>query len=66
VQVTLDDSMGPMPTRKLSSVSRWRIVARISAGGTAVPQPGDLEGSVELDKADAGKPVRVVIDRRRP
>lgn len=64
-RVILDDTMSPMPTRKLSSIDRWRIVARISRSGSANPQPGDLEGSVEVDKSQAGKPVQVVISRRR-
>ena len=54
-----------MPTRKLSSLERWRIVARVSRAGNAVPQPGDLEGMSEAGKGDAGAPIRVVIDRRR-
>lgn len=65
-QVTLDDSNSMTPARKLSSVDRWRVVARISRSGNAVPQPGDLEGSIEVGKADAGKPLKLVIERRRP
>ena len=64
--VTLDDSMSPMPTRKLSSVDRWRLVARISRAGTAMPQAGDLEGSLDLDRGQAGRPARIVISRARP
>jgi cytochrome c-type biogenesis protein CcmH len=64
-RVALDDSMSPMATHKLSSLERWRIVARISRSGNAVPQPGDLEGTVEAGKIDAAKPIRVTIDRKR-
>jgi cytochrome c-type biogenesis protein CcmH len=64
-QVTLDDSNSMTPERKLSSVQRWRVVARVSKSGSATPQAGDLEGSVEIGKADAGKPVKVIISRRR-
>ena len=64
-QVTLDDSNSMTAGRKLSSVGRWRVVARVSRSGNAIPQPGDLEGSVEVGKADAGKPVKVVISRLR-
>lgn len=64
--VTLDDSMSPMPTRKLSSVERWRVVARVSRAGTAMPQSGDLEGSLDLDRAGAAHPVRLVINGKRP
>lgn len=63
VQTTLDDSLSPMPTRKLSSIDRWRLVARISRSGSAIPQSGDLEGSLELDRGEAGKPQHIVIDR---
>jgi cytochrome c-type biogenesis protein CcmH len=65
LRTTLDDSNSPMPTRKLSSVDRWRVVARVSKAGSATPQPGDLEGTLEVAKADAGKPVRIVISRTR-
>ena len=65
VQVTLDDSMSPMPTRKLSSVDRWRVVARVSRAGNAMPQPGDLEGAVEVSRVQAGKTVKVLISQRR-
>jgi cytochrome c-type biogenesis protein CcmH len=65
LRTTLDDGNSPMPTRKFSSVDRWRIVARVSKAGSATPQPGDLEGSVEAGKADAAKPIRVIIDRKR-
>jgi len=66
VRVMLDDSMSPMPTRKLSSVERWKLVARISRSGSAAPQAGDLEGVTELTKAQASSPARLVIAQRRP
>jgi len=65
LRTTLDDSNSPMPARKFSSVDRWRIVARISKAGSATPQAGDLEGSVEVNRAQAGRPAQVVISRRR-
>lgn len=65
LRTTLDDSNSLMPTKKLSAVDRWRIVARISRTGSATPSPGDLEGSAEVGRADAGRPVRVVVSRRR-
>lgn len=64
-RVTLDDSNSMMAARKLSSLDRWRVIARVSRSGNAMPQPGDLEGSVEVDKAAAGKPVAIVISRTR-
>jgi cytochrome c-type biogenesis protein CcmH len=65
VQVILDDTMSPMPTKTLSSVDRWRIIARVSRDGSAAPQPGDLEGVIELGRAQAGRTAHVVISRRR-
>lgn len=65
-EVTLDDRDSMVETRRLSSVDRWRIVARVSKAGSAMAQPGDLEGSAEVDRAAAGGTVAVVIDRRRP
>ena len=41
--LTLDDSMGMLPTLKLSQQSSIVIGARISKSGNAIPQPGDLE-----------------------
>ncbi|MGH8442663.1 MAG: c-type cytochrome biogenesis protein CcmI [Nevskiaceae bacterium] len=65
LRVTLDDSMSPMPTRKLSSVDRWRVVARISRAGSATPQPGDLESATDVTKKDAATPIRLLINRKR-
>jgi cytochrome c-type biogenesis protein CcmH len=66
LQITLDDGDSMMPQRKLSSVQRWRVIARVSRSGSATPQPGDLQGEVELSHQDAGKPIAIVIDQRRP
>jgi len=65
LQTTLDDSNSMTPARRLSSVDRWRLVARISRAGNAMPQPGDLEGAVEVGRADAAGPIRVLIDKKR-
>jgi cytochrome c-type biogenesis protein CcmH len=64
-RITLDDSNSMMAARKLSDLDRWRVIARISRSGNAMPQPGDLEGSVEVAKAAAGKPVALEISRTR-
>jgi len=66
LSVQLTDADSPMPTRKLSSVDRWHVVARVSKSGNAIPQAGDLEGSVEVAGKQAGEPVVVTIDRARP
>ena len=44
LKYTLDDSMGPMPTAKLSSAAQVIVSARISKSGNAIAQPGDLMG----------------------
>lgn len=64
-RITLDDSNSMMAARKLSDLDRWRVIARISRTGNAMPQPGDLEGSVEVAKASAAKPVALEISRTR-
>jgi len=40
---TLDDSDGPMPTRKLSALQDVEVLARLSASGNAMRQPDDIE-----------------------
>ncbi|MGH8481495.1 MAG: c-type cytochrome biogenesis protein CcmI/CycH, partial [Nevskiaceae bacterium] len=65
LRITLDDSNSMTAARKLSDLDRWRVIARISRSGNAAPRPGDLEGTVELGKADAGRPVRVLISQQR-
>lgn len=41
---TLDDSQAMSPAARLSSAARVVVGARISKGGGATPQPGDLQG----------------------
>lgn len=45
LNVVLDDSDGPMPTRKLSSLGEVEVLARLSMSGNALPQPGDLSST---------------------
>lgn len=66
LKLTLDDSMGVMPTAHLSDFNRWIISARLSKSGNAQPQSGDLQGQVTLDRDQAGQPLTIVIDRRVP
>ncbi|HEY0505220.1 MAG TPA: tetratricopeptide repeat protein [Lysobacter sp.] len=63
-EVTLDDGDSPMPTMKLSQLDKVEVLARISASGNAMPQPGDLEATARAsDKSGA---VELVIDQVRP
>ena len=52
----LDDSDSPMPTMKLSQMNEVELIARMSVGGTAEQQEGDLES----------KPVRVTLPATGP
>lgn len=55
-EVVLDDGDGPMPTQKLSALEEVEVLARLSASGNAMRQPGDLES----------KPVRVALPANEP
>jgi cytochrome c-type biogenesis protein CcmH len=44
ITVTLDDSMGMLPSMKLSSAPQVVVGARISRSGNATPQSGDFQG----------------------
>jgi cytochrome c-type biogenesis protein CcmH len=43
---TLDDSTAMMPERKLSTAGEVLVKVRVSKSGNAIPQSGDLTGSV--------------------
>ncbi len=58
---TLDDSDSPMPTMKLSQMREVELVARMSAGGTAERQDGDIESKPVRVVLPASKPVELVI-----
>lgn len=64
--ITLDDSMAMTPTMTLSQFDRYVVTARLSVAGTALPSSGDLEGSVELARSEAGKPLVISINRVVP
>lgn len=61
--VTLTDAMSMAQGPNLSSAQQVIIGARLSAHGQALPQPGDLEGSVGPIAVDRTQPISVVIDK---
>lgn len=63
-EVTLDDGDSPMPTMKLSQLDKVEVLARISASGNAMPQPGDLEATAQASGTSGV--VELVIDSVRP
>jgi cytochrome c-type biogenesis protein CcmH len=64
--VTLDDSMGMLPTMKLSMFPQVVVGARISRSGNAIPQSGDLQAlSAPLDVGTTA-PIALKIDQAVP
>ena len=61
---TLDDGDSPMPTRKLSQLHGVELVARLSTGGNAMPQDGDIESAPVRVALPAKEPVELVIGKR--
>ncbi|MDP3903826.1 MAG: c-type cytochrome biogenesis protein CcmI, partial [Methylococcaceae bacterium] len=61
LEVVLDDSMAMIPTMTVSSVENIKVTARISATGTATPQPGEAFGAIEIKGADRAGVKSVVI-----
>ncbi|MGB0133723.1 c-type cytochrome biogenesis protein CcmI [Dokdonella sp.] len=60
--VRLDDSMGMLPSMKLSMFPKVVVGARISASGNALPQSGDLQvlsGAIDVNRKE---PLSLVID----
>ena len=65
VNFKLDDSMAMSPQMKLSNFPEVVIVARVSKSGTAMTQPGDLEG-VSVPVKLGAKHVGVEISKQLP
>ena len=57
----LDDSMAMSPALKLSAFPKVVVTARVSKGGSAIAQPGDLQGASAPVANDAAA-VNIVID----
>jgi hypothetical protein len=63
VTFTLNDANAMVPGRNLSNAGDVQIEARISRSGDALPQSGDLVGSVTSVNPRGGRPVKISIDR---
>jgi cytochrome c-type biogenesis protein CcmH len=63
VTFTLNDANAMVPGRNLSNAQSVQIEARISKNGDALPQSGDLVGSVTGVNPRGGHPVKISIDR---
>ncbi|MGO0999380.1 tetratricopeptide repeat protein [Lysobacter sp. CA196] len=63
VEVRLDDGDSPMPTMKLSQLAQVQVLARVSASGNAIPQPGDLASAPTIARVAGNGTVEIVIDR---
>lgn len=66
LKLTLDDSMGVMPSAHLSDFNAWTVGARLSRSGSAQPQSGDLQGQITLNRTQADTPAVITINRRLP
>lgn len=58
---TLDDSMAMTPAMKMSNFDELVIGARVSQSGTAMAEPGDLEGLSGVVKLTDGNDVNLMI-----
>jgi cytochrome c-type biogenesis protein CcmH len=63
VTFSLSDANAMVPGRNLSNADNVQIEARISKNGDALPQSGDLVGSVTSVNPRGGHPVKISIDR---
>jgi hypothetical protein len=64
VSFTLTDANAMVPGRNLSSAQTVQVEARVSKSGQALPQSGDLVGSVTSVNPREGRPVKISIDRQ--
>jgi len=66
VTVTLDDSMAMTPAMVLSAFDPVTIGARISRSGNAIPQSGDLQGSMTPVSTQSDSRLDILIDATVP
>jgi cytochrome c-type biogenesis protein CcmH len=62
ITVTLDDSQAMMPAMQLSKFEQVVVGARISKSGNAMPQNGDLQGSVSPVATATKETVEIIIN----
>ncbi|MGJ7901500.1 tetratricopeptide repeat protein [Lysobacter sp. 1R34A] len=63
IEVRLDDGDSPMPTMKLSQLAQVQVLARVSASGNAIPQPGDFASAPATARVAGNGTVEILIDR---
>lgn len=63
IDVVLDDGDSPMPTLKLSQLQQVAVLARVSASGQAIAQPGDLASKPRTVSSDSKDTVEITIDQ---
>jgi cytochrome c-type biogenesis protein CcmH len=61
--VTLDDAMAMTPSRKLSSVQKVFVGARITHSGQPLAQAGDLEGNAGVVAVNDPSTIKITIDK---
>lgn len=66
VSVTLDDSQAMSPAMVLSKFDQVQVGARISKSGNAMPQSGDLQGTVAPVATRDGAAIELTIDSTVP
>jgi len=66
VTVTLDDSQAMMPAMKLSNFEQVVVGARISKSGNAMPQSGDLQGSMSPVATQTTEKILITINSNVP
>ena len=66
VTVTLDDSLAMSPQMVLSKFAQVTVSARISKTGNAMPQSGDLQGSVSPVATQATEIIQLTINNKQP
>jgi len=62
--VKLDDSMAMVKGRTISSSGKVAVFARISPSGSAIAQPGDYIGRVDVNDVHSNKAITITINQK--